>query len=80
MKTYTKPRLVALSLSANDMLCGTCSPVFAEGWMNGVMGDVMEDFELFSSIESCTIDYADFGGLEGYCKTTPSADMKAFLS
>ncbi len=25
MKTYEKPRLVALSLTSNDMLCGTCN-------------------------------------------------------
>ena len=27
MKTYEKPRLVALSLTSNDMLCDTCNTV-----------------------------------------------------
>lgn len=35
MKTYEKPKLIALSISGNDMLCSTCAV--------DIIGDNMDD-------------------------------------
>lgn len=61
MKTYEKPRLVALSLASDDMLCGTCEVDVMEE-TNTELNDLIGEFfpgvegELFSdSISTCSI-------------------------
>lgn len=77
MKKYEKPRLMALSLSGNDMLCGGCTP----GSLDDINGDMLEDIKkdweiLFSSLETdCMLSW---DALEGYCKFT--LDNKLFAS
>lgn len=74
MKPYEKPRLVALSLSGNDMLCGGCTyPTrnSSDGFLAQLdqlygNGDgFLESSELgplFAKSEGCATVY------EGYCK------------
>lgn len=68
MKTYEKPRLVALAVSSNDLLCQSCAvdvigdnrdPVF-DKYLELIGGSIEQ---LFGSGEtSCVIP------VEGYCK------------
>lgn len=80
MKQYEKPRLVALSLSANDMLCSGCDLKtkdqndFFVGILNGMFDqdgngyvDSNEIGGLFASQEQCS-EYNDNYG--AYCKYT----------
>lgn len=87
MKKYEKPRLTALSLGTNDMLCGSCAnrgasilvkdniDVFEPlASLFGNYDDKLErsDFNnIFAATEQCS-ETLDF--LEAYCKFT-SADV-----
>ncbi len=78
MKTYTKPRMLLLSLSANDMLCVGCTAQtrFDKTLNNALIamfGDKDKDgiFEpgdsnAFSYVEACAEPYQ----FESYCKFT----------
>ena len=59
MKTYEKPRLVALSLTSNDMLCGTCNTDVMDEEFDDLIGELFPDVEgeVFSS--SCEIPVED---------------------
>lgn len=70
MKPYEKPRLVALSLSGNDMLCGGCAidivgdnadPDFTSTW-----GDFINSGTAFGSTETECAS-ADWK-IDSYCK------------
>lgn len=80
MKTYEKPTLTLLSVSANDMLCTGCGIIyddkaFSKWW---------SDFEYGGSYtqafddNSCEINIGtDF---EGYCKFAGPDNMQLFTS
>lgn len=82
MKTYVKPAMTALSISANDMLCsGSCTVQTRfdkdlssklEGFFPGSNNDGVftpeEAGNAFASTESCT-DKFDYNN---YCKYTAS--------
>ena len=87
MKTYEKPRLMALSLSGNDQLCGSCSD---KGSTNLLYKDPSGglalglDFLVGNDDGVLTKEEAAraFGPNEGceipvesYCKFTSSSDM-----
>lgn len=77
MKKYEKPRLMALSLSGNDMLCGGCTPGSLSDLDSDMLKFIKEQWDgLFTSGESCPIQ--GFPELEGYCKFT--LDNKLFAS
>ena len=91
MKTYVKPAMMALSISANDALCEGCSETTrdkAPAWLydffnqNGfgdTNGNGILDGDdapgLFSVAESC-----DKQTLENYCKHNPSDSNRVFTS
>lgn len=73
MKPYEKPRLVALSLSGNDMLCDGCAidvvgdnadKVFME-----TLGDFLNIGNAFGNEVQCELQ------IEGYCKYTSTSNM-----
>lgn len=71
MKKYEKPRLMALSLSGNDMLCATCDiDIIGDNGRKDIIEMLEEIFgpieNLFATGEDCKqqID------VEGYCKFT----------
>lgn len=69
MKKYEKPRLMALSLSGNDMLCTGCTP----GSLDGINGDLLKDIRndwdiLFNTAEHCVMLVDP--DLDTYCKFT----------
>lgn len=81
MKEYKKPAMLALSISANDRLCGGCqlgtrnNPYFID--LDGTFGDKNGVFTrdeaaaigMFGSTENeC------FNPYEGYCKFTATQD------
>lgn len=74
MKSYEKPRLMVLSVSANDALCGSCTkgtrydPIFQQIAPNyGNRDNVLEENEgLFGGVGDCTIP----SEYDGYCKFT----------
>lgn len=75
MKKYEKPTMMLLSVSANDALCGTCSPgarMTEDQYLTwlGDMGLVSTD-NLFLQNEGCQdpIDKYLVGGVQ-YCKFT----------
>lgn len=76
-KTYEKPRLVALSLSGNDLLCAAC-PIDAEGPnMDSTLSQILNDFgvDIFTALgsgEECQFE------ITGYCKFS-SADSGNIL-
>lgn len=78
MKPYEKPRLMALSLSSNDMLCGDCNPDYVKN--KDLIEDLLKDSGLsmvFGSAESgCEMPIP---GLETYCKMLLN-DLGAFAS
>ena len=87
MKHYQKPAMLALSLSANDMLCsGTCdiktrdNPEYSDldklwGDGNGLFTEEEARSKgLFGLTEEC-----DFG-LDNYCKYTANDNMALFTS
>lgn len=72
MKTYEKPKLIALSLSGNNMLCNTCQTDIIGNNMDPAFKATMEDFGIvitdnsFASSDSCTAPV----DISGYCKFT----------
>ena len=81
MKKYTKPALMALSISANDMLCSGCGADPARD--NGIGAILIANG--FDRNGDGRVDWSDFGttefgqpeacedpayGLESYCKHT----------
>lgn len=86
MKTYEKPKLIALSLAANDMLCSGCSEKtrYDSDWNNFLKefgtdsnnNGVIEPGEFSNGLfagsgDSCTISVS---GVEKYCKFTASSE------
>lgn len=78
MKQYQKPQLVALSLSANDMLCAGCTAATRNptdpflqilnanyGGADGMLDPTDFGASAFSSGEPCT---EVVSGFESYCK------------
>ena len=73
-KTYEKPKLIALPLSGNNMLCNTCAIDIigdnADKTFKETMGDFFDLNNAFASYESsCKIP------IDGYCKFN-GADRK----
>ena len=72
MKTYEKPKLIALSLSGNNMLCNTCAVDIIGNNMDPVFKATAEIFGIvitensFASSDPC-VDSVD---ISGYCKFT----------
>ena len=61
MKTYEKPRLVALSLTSNDMLCGTCGIDGVSEEFDKILENLgLAKENLFDPEISCTVDVEDF--------------------
>lgn len=81
MKTYEKPTLTLLIVSANDTLCSGCDkktrfdPVFNQFDDNG-NGIFDPGDHAFSSAEECD-DVYDY---IGYCKFTGADGMQLFTS
>lgn len=79
MKAYVKPAMMALSISANDMLCGSCTaktrenPELNEGlkwflgteWNDKNSDDIVQDGETSVLFDS---DDSCSKSYEGYCK------------
>ena len=69
-KTYEKPKLIALSLSGNNMLCNTCAIDIIGDNADKTFKETMDDFfdldNAFASYESCTKKIP----IDGYCKFT----------
>lgn len=74
MKTYEKPRLVALSLTSNDMLCGSCNTDVMDEEFDDLIGKLFPDVEgeVFSSSSSCEIPVEDIDKF-------PHVDQDAFF-
>ena len=82
MKTYEKPRLMALSLSGNEQLCGSCADKGAHTLHDdsSLAGELMDFFEFGNKNDGIGKD--DFAGvfgnevqctqvqIENYCKFT----------
>lgn len=73
MKKYEKPRLMALSLSGNDMLCATCDIDILGDNANPIWKDTYGDFidhnNAFGEAEDqCAAE--GFFKVSGYCKFT----------
>lgn len=84
-KTYEKPRLVALSLSGNDLLCSTCAfDVIGENADQGLL-DMFEAFGItitsnsFATSEGCSMQIDD-SLVSGYCKFNGADNMTVFNS
>lgn len=82
MKEYKKPAMMALSLSANDMLCGDCNvktrftdDPFIKKWTEdfGAGGNVPGVLDpgdnVFGAGEDCSIE------LDTYCKYGPTGQI-----
>lgn len=70
-KTYEKPRLVALSLSGNDLLCAAC-PIDAVGPnMDPFLSQIIGDFNI-ENVFGAGTDCPNGLQVEGYCKFTSS--------
>ena len=72
MKTYEKPKLIALSLSGNNMLCNTCAVDIIAPTEDQALVDILEDFhgpidKLFATAEADCAKHIEY---EGYCKFT----------
>lgn len=71
MKTYEKPKLIALSISGNNMLCNSCTydiiAPYNGGADSGELVQMIRDFGFdFGQTEDCDNPiYIDF-----YCKFT----------
>lgn len=75
MKPYEKPRLVALSLSGNDMLCASCAIDVVGDNMNPTYKEIIDDLfggvsPNFGTGEECT-DIT----IDGYCKFGPTGEL-----
>lgn len=74
MKVYTKPQMLTLSISANDMLCSGCTTKLKESSFADLLlqyfdtnkNGRLEGNELFTKDDDCTS--GDI--LEQYCKYT----------
>ena len=83
-KTYEKPRLTALSLSGNDMLCAACPIDVIGSNAQTEIVQMIRDFtgmdvtsSSFASTEACIDGLA----IEGYCKfTSAGAESIVFNS
>lgn len=71
MKTYEKPRLTALSLSGNDLLCTGCQVDAEEPNMDPDLKAVVDDWKLLGK-NPFTDDMGCEVPIEGYCKFTSS--------
>ncbi len=88
MKTYEKPKLMVLSISANDALCTGCSirtrgdaswSIFDPNWDGVLTRDEANNVGLFGSNED------ESGGscsavVEGYCKFNGTDPALVFTS
>lgn len=84
MKTYEKPRLMAISLSANDLLCGCVfdamgpdvDPVIAEIYalLEGIVDP--SNPNNFAEGDGCK----SIVPISGYCKMTPEGGEIVFAS
>lgn len=81
MKTYMKPRLVALSLTGNDDLCGTCAIDAVEPDMDAALKRALElaggvdiDIAFASSADDCGVFLSE------YCKHAPTTNSILFAS
>lgn len=86
MKTYVKPAMMALSISANDQLCGGCDigtrgnlhykdldDKFGDG--DGTLTEQeAKNHGLFGTLEDCDM------GVENYCKFTANDNRALFTS
>lgn len=80
MKTYEKPRLNALSLSGNSLLC-SCAIDAVEPNMNPDLKQFLEDFNLLGKSNLFVEDMKDCELLvSGYCKNTPDSQHMIFNS
>lgn len=82
MKTYEKPRLMVLSVSANDALCSGCDDAVRNnaelreyfgiyyGGEDGVLDDI-ELESLFAGTDGCSTQVS----YNGYCKFTGANRM-----
>lgn len=90
MKTYEKPKLMVLSISANDALCSTCTlKTRIEGDVSGTLLDLVggdkngngifdrgDTENYFASTEACQ----DQLNVTGYCKFTTADGQMLFTS
>lgn len=76
MKTYEKPTLTLLSVSANDMLCTGCSTKWTPdgllAWLETIGFPTNEYDNAFTSNESCSCPVDDYSDNVMYCKFTGS--------
>lgn len=78
MKVYSKPKMLTLSISANDALCAGCT---AQTRFNPTLNSLLiaafgdkdndglfepGDSNAFAAVEQCEYDWS----MEGYCKFT----------
>ena len=84
MKTYEKPVLNALSLSANSLLCACAYDVVEPSENEGLIAILKKFNSDPTKLFSNSTEDAGFCEqqicFEGYCKNTPSADMQVFNS
>lgn len=67
MKTYEKPRLIAMSLSGSNTLCSSCEIDIVGDNVDEIIKGFLEILdEPFSSGDNCK----DVLEIEGYCKFT----------
>lgn len=80
MKTYQKPALLALSLSANDKLCACVIDIVGDNMdetFRQFIDDLFEDTsKLFLTGEGCETEI----DIDGYCKNLPSPEGVVFNS
>lgn len=75
MKTYEKPKLIALSISGNNMLCNSCTfdiiAPYNGGADSGELGQMIQDFGFdFGPTEGCSTPIS----IGYYCKFTSAED------
>ena len=86
MRTYEKPRLMALSLNGNDQLCGSCAAKGGQQLCKDPTGGMASALDFLVGNDDGTLTRAEaaraFGPDEGceipvesYCKFTSSSDM-----
>lgn len=71
-KTYEKPKLIALSLSGNNMLCNTCAVDIIGSNMNDEFRQMLEDLDININDLDQAFGENDCEGKKttiiGYCK------------
>lgn len=77
MKTYEKPRLIAMSLSGNNTLCSSCEIDIMGDNADPTFKQLETDLGVtftFGEAESCA---TDGGGIPvaGYCKFTATSNI-----